>query len=160
MPGRGSAKGRLIVAIGAGAAALALSFVPQQEGRVHHTYADVIGVASYCDGSTVGGIPGKTYTDAECDEVLASDLYRHQAGIEHCVPADLTDGEKAADLSLAYNIGVTAFCRSTAARLQREGQRLAACDAFALFNRAGGRVWPGLVARRAREVALCKRDLP
>lgn len=53
--------------------------------------------------------------------------------------------------SLAYNIGLGAFGASTVCRATMRGELDAAANAFTLWNKARGRVLPGLVARRAME---------
>jgi lysozyme len=65
----------------------------------------------------------------------------------------------AASVSLAYNIGTTAFCRSTVARRFNAGQWKAGCDAFLMWDRAGGRKVRGLTRRREAERAICLRGL-
>lgn len=57
-------------------------------------------------------------------------------------------------MSLAYNIGVSAFRGSTLLRLLNVSQYQAASDEFPRWNKAGGKVLPGLVKRRAAERAL------
>ena len=57
-------------------------------------------------------------------------------------------------VSLSYNIGTAAFARSSVARLHNAARYPEAGQAFALWNKAGGRLMPGLVARRAAEAAL------
>ena len=65
----------------------------------------------------------------------------------------------AAATSLAYNIGADAYARSTVARRFSAGNWRGACDAFLSWNRAGGRVVPGLVRRREAERTICLRGL-
>jgi lysozyme len=56
-----------------------------------------------------------------------------------CVPG-LKDrpNQLAASVSLAYNIGTAAFCRSTVARRFNADQWRAGCDAFLAWRYAGG----------------------
>ena len=54
-------------------------------------------------------------------------------------------------VSLAYNIGTTAFAGSTTCRLFKEGDLLGAADAILMWNKGGGKVLPGLVRRRKSE---------
>ncbi|WP_373929255.1 lysozyme [Sphingomonas aerolata] len=63
-------------------------------------------------------------------------------------------------MSLAYNIGTGGYCGSTVDRRFDAGQWRAACDAFLLWNKAGGRVVNGLDRRRRAERDLCLKDLP
>jgi lysozyme len=51
-------------------------------------------------------------------------------------------------ISLTWNIGTGAACRSTAARLGRAGQYLQSCNAATAFNKSGGRFIIGLAKRR------------
>ena len=57
-------------------------------------------------------------------------------------------------ISLAYNIGVSGFKRSSVLRLLKQGDKLNAGNAFLLWNMAGGKVLRGLVRRRERERKL------
>jgi lysozyme len=150
----------LLAVVGAAAAAALLAFTPVQEGRVLKTYRDIGGVLTYCDGATENARSGKVYTPAECDAQLDRDLERHAAGIAQCVPMDrLTDGQRAAFVDAAFNIGVSAFCSSSMARRANAGDMVGACDALLLWNRAGGREVAGLTKRRQRERELCMKGL-
>ncbi|WP_312491110.1 lysozyme [Sphingomonas sp.] len=123
-------------------------------------YLDIVNVPTACDGITRGIKMGQRYTPAQCTMLLERELVDHAQGVIDCVPTLYgREGQAIAAVSLAYNIGVRRFCGSTAARLFRARQWRAACDAMPAWNRAGGRVVPGLVARRAREHALCVKDL-
>jgi lysozyme len=62
-------------------------------------------------------------------------------------------------VSLTYNIGVGAFCRSTARKRLNRGDIRGACNAAKWFNKAGGRTIKGLVNRRAAEHRLCLEGL-
>ena len=60
----------------------------------------------------------------------------------------------AAMVSLAYNIGVGNFRKSSVLRNHNRGDFPAAAQAFHLWNKAQGKVLQGLVKRRAEEAAL------
>lgn len=62
--------------------------------------------------------------------------------------------QKAALTSLAYNIGLSALARSTVLKRHRAGDYAGAADAFAMWNKAGGKVLAGLTRRRAAEAEL------
>ncbi|MCE4222125.1 lysozyme [Methylobacterium sp. C25] len=81
------------------------------------------------------------------------------ASVEKCITREILDPTYVAFLDLAYNIGSGAFCRSTVVRKFNAGDRRGACDALLLFNKAGGKVIPGLTARRERERALCLKGI-
>lgn len=87
--------------------------------------------------------------------LLQHQLLRYQAGVlTHCPGIDSVP-LLAACTDLAYNIGVTAFGKSTLCRYINEGRPLAEIAAqFRKWVRAGGVVLAGLVRRRDAEVAL------
>lgn len=60
------------------------------EGRRHEPYRDVAGVLTVCDGHTGKDIlPGKHYTDAECDALLNKDLALVAARIDPLIKASI-----------------------------------------------------------------------
>jgi lysozyme len=96
-------------------------------------------------------------TQAEAEALLQSDLIVVDAAVVRTCPVT-TDCQHAAMVSLAYNIGPGNFARSAVARLHNGRKYAQAAQAFALWNKANGRVLAGLVARRAEEAALYLRD--
>lgn len=146
---------RAKVAAGAGAIAIATAAVAAFEGLVLTTYPDVGGIPTYCYGETQGAEWGKTYSKEQCDEQLARRLVEFNRGVDSCVTAALPDARRAAFVSLSYNIGTAAFCRSTVVRRINAGDVAGACDAILMWNKVNGIVWRGLVKRREQERALC-----
>lgn len=152
------------VAIGMSAAVLAgsVAFVKPWEGRFLHPYRDIVGVVTWCYGETEGR-PKASYTQQECDDLLAAKLPRYYSEIAACwgpeIDAKLTDKQKIAFTSAAYNFGSGAFCRSSMLSRLRAGDMRGACDALMLYVRAGGRVVQGLVNRRRAERKLCLEGL-
>lgn len=149
----------LAAIVGAAAAAALMVFTPPFEGRELKTYRDVVGVLTYCDGATENAMWGRTYTPTECNAQLDRDLARHADGVMACVHVPLTDGQRVAFVDVAYNIGVGAFCDSSMARKANAGDMPGACDSLLLWNKAGGKVWAGLVRRRAAERTLCVKGI-
>jgi lysozyme len=143
--------------IGAAAAftAAMVAFVGAWEGLSLTAYPDVIGVWTVCYGETKDVRRGQRFSKGDCDAQLVKSLATHETGMLRCLTRPLPDPVHGAFLSLTYNIGVGAFCRSTAARLANAGDFKGACAALKRFNRAGGVVWKGLVNRRAAEYELC-----
>ena len=98
-------------------------------------------------------------TAAECDERLERQLIAHAKPVLKCVPGlKDTPNALAASVSLAYNVGVHAFCRSTVAAKFRQQDIRGACDAFLMWRYAGGREIRGLTNRRNAERMICLRD--
>lgn len=143
------------------AGALALAVVGTYEGLRLNSYQDVIGVWTACYGETKGMRPGLRFTKAQCDSMFEDRLGEFEAGMRRCLtnPDAIPDKPYVAFLSLAYNIGTGAFCRSTVARKANAGDLRGACDALLAWNRAGGRVIDGLDRRRKEERALCLSGL-
>jgi lysozyme len=140
--------------------AILVPTVQQWEGREHVPYRDLVNVWTVCDGDTKGVVPGRRETDAQCDARLERQLIAHAKPVLECVPS-LTrrPNQLAASVSLAYNIGPSAFCRSTVARRFNAGRWRDGCDAFLMWNKAGGRVIRGLTNRRQAEREICLRGL-
>jgi len=148
----------------AAVAALGCAVVGGYEGLRLNTYLDVVGIPTVCYGETRGIKMGMKFTKGQCDAMLVEGLDQFAQKIEACVPSladrqTVTDKRYVAHLSLAYNIGTGAYCKSTVARRQNAGDQRGACDAFMMWNRAGGFVLKGLTKRREGERALCLEGL-
>ena len=113
-----------------------------------------------CYGDTRNVTPGKRQTEAQCTDRLYEQIADHAKPVIACVPQLRgRDAQLAASVSLAYNIGTAGFCRSTAAKRFRAGNWRGGCDAFLMWNRAGGKVVKGLTNRRIKEREMCVRGL-
>lgn len=123
-------------------------------------YRDAVGIWTVCDGDTKGVTGATRETEAGCLVRLERVLVEHAAGVKRCAPGLWAAGreqQRLASISLAVNIGVSAFCSSTAKRLLEAGKIRAGCDAFRMWVKAGRpkRTLRGLVERRERERAIC-----
>ena len=105
------------------------------------------------DGSPVQ--MGDTITPPKALARTLGHIQKDEAGLKRCVTAPLSQAEYDAAVSLAYNIGVAAFCKSTVVKRFNDGDYEGACEAFLMWNKVGGRVVRGLTLRRERERALC-----
>lgn len=106
-------------------------------------------------GSTGPGIgPGVVWTQQQADDRLASDVAKFAAGVRSAVTWPATPSQLGAMISLAYNIGIAAFKKSTLLRRFNAGDVHGAQAEFAKWNRAGGRVMRGLSRRRAAEAKV------
>ena len=154
-----TARNRLSLKIGAGAAALAVPLVMLYEGTVLRSYRDPIGIITACVGHTGPELRmGQKYTRQQCEDMLYGDLLKHTAALD-CIKQPMADEQKAAFLSFDFNVGNKAFCDSTLARKANAGDMPGACAELSRWTRAGGRELPGLVKRRAAERELCERGL-
>lgn len=149
-------KQRLAAKIGAGAAVLAVPMVMQWEGLRNYVYRDPIGRLAVCYGHDDQTMtPGKRYTQQQCEDILADDLIKHADAL-NCIQRPMTDGQKAAFVSFAFNVGAKSFCGSTLVRKANAGDMPGACAELSRWTFAGGRQLPGLVSRRAAERAMCE----
>lgn len=136
---------------------LATPQIMRWEGKRNDPYRDIVGVLTVCYGETQA--PMRRYSDAQCATMLATRVERDYArSILACVPGFATRPHAfAASISLAYNIGTSAFCRSTTARRFNAGDWPGGCDAMLGWNRAGRQAIRGLTRRREAERKLCRR---
>lgn len=144
--------------IGSATAAALLAFVLQHEGMVTTTYTDVTGTLTVCVGETSPdkAIPGITYTAAECARMLEDRLAEFAAGVRRITPGIVDVPEIAIPaIDLAYNIGLDAYSRSSAARHFNAGNYDDGCKAMTLYVYSKGRKLRGLELRREHEYDLC-----
>lgn len=154
-----SSKAKLITAIGAAAAAAVVPLVATYEGTVLRTYRDPIGIVTACTGHTGPELRmGQTFTREQCEAMLYQDLAQHADALD-CISQPLTDGQRAAFLSFAFNVGEGAFCGSTLVRKANAGDMDGACAELSRWTYAGGKQLPGLVRRRMAERAMCEGGL-
>ncbi len=141
--------------------AMAVTLIGGYEGLRLYSYKDVIGIWTACYGETRGIKPGMTFTQAQCDAQFAKGLIEFETGMRACMmkPDSVPIKPYIAFLSLSYNIGLGAFCRSSVAKLTNAGDIRGACNRIPAFNRAGGKVLKGLVSRRGDEQKFCLSGL-
>ena len=142
----------------AGWLALAIAVVGTYEGLSLAAYPDIVGIPTICYGETKGVKLGQKATKEECDAKLAARLVEFNDGVNSCITRPLRDNERVAFVSLAYNVGTGAFCKSSVVRRFNAGDKAGACNAILMWNRAGGKVVQGLVNRREKERAMCLKD--
>lgn len=105
-------------------------------------------------GLTEGVRIGMRMTAEEAEDALRKEIAKHEAAVNRLVTVEINQNEFDAICSLCYNIGIGALSKSSVLKRLNKGDRAGAAASFALWNKGGGRVLNGLVARRAREAAL------
>lgn len=139
--------------------AMANDLIKQEEGLVLHAYKCQAGVWTIGYGHTGYDVKkGMRIGKVEADRLLAKDLIRFEKVVNN-LNADITEKQKEALVSLAYNIGTGAFSRSKIARLVKEGKLKEASNHFQDWIYVNGKVSKGLVNRRKREQKLFMEDL-
>ncbi len=136
--------------------AAALVGIATHEGYRGEAYKDAVGVATIGFGETAGVKMGDKTTPERSLVQLLKSTNRHADAIRECVAVPLYQHEFDAYVSLAYNIGPGAFCKSTLVKKLNARDYAGACEEIKRWNRAGGKVLPGLTKRREHEYRLCK----
>jgi lysozyme len=132
------------------------------EGLEQRPYIDAVGIRTVCYGHTGQFVRGNHIrTVAECEEILGHDILVHARGVQRCLRREPTRNQMAAMTSLAFNVGVPTFCRSTLVRKFNAGDTRGAAAEFGRWKyaRVNGRmeVLRGLERRRQAEMELFLR---
>lgn len=102
-------------------------------------------------GFTKGVKPGMQMTVAQADARLVTEIHDYERGVLASLTVAPSQNEFDAMVSLAWNIGVPRFAKSTVVKAHNRGDKPSAARAFHLWNKANGVEMSGLVARRAAE---------
>lgn len=150
----GAASRNIIGAIALSAAGLV--GIAQYEGYSDNAIIPVPGdVPTLGFGTTQGVKLGDKTSPPKALERLLHDAQTAVNGVLRCVLVPLTQGELDVYVSLAYNIGVHAFCNSTLVRLLNAGQYPQACAQILRWNQVAGKPNKGLMNRRQDEYTDC-----
>jgi lysozyme len=136
----------------------AVRLIAEAETLALKAYRCPAGVPTIGWGETHKVRMGDTCTKEQADTWLLEGTTERATEIRAACTVPPSDNELGAFTSLAYNIGVDAFKKSTALRLHNAGNHLGASRAICLWDKAKVdgvlTVLPGLTTRRAREQAL------
>jgi lysozyme len=143
-----------------------LDFIRQFEGYHRRlpngdcvAYRCPAGVITLGYGCTEGIKPGMVWTHAQALQALENEIAKFEDAVNRLVTVTINQNERDALISFAYNCGEGALARSSILKQLNAGNREAAARGFALWNRGGGRVLPGLVRRRRDEAAMFLRPV-
>jgi lysozyme len=153
-----SARKTAITVASAGAIAAALPMVKHYEGLWLTVKPDKLahGIPTGGYGETEGVKLGETHDEAYWSARLAKRLPEYDAKIGQCIRVELPDGVRAVAISLAYNAGPAAVCRSPMVAKWNDGDVRGGCNAIrGWYIRAGGEVRQGLINRRNDEAKRC-----
>ena len=138
---------------------LATPLIQKWESFKAKAYLCPAGVWTVGWGSTGNGIgPGTVWTREQADRRFTADLEAFGRKVDAAVTAPLEPCQKAAIVSLAYNIGIGALKSSSLLRKVNSGDMAGAASEFAKWNKArvNGKLTAlrGLTNRRADEAKL------
>lgn len=145
------------LAVGAGVLVLAGGLIARWEGVRYTPYLDPIGIPTVCYGHTGRDVVmGRKYSADECKALLREDMLEANGHVRRCVARQMPEGVEAALTSLVFNTGPKPVCAGSPGRYARAGDWPATCRSLDLYKYAGGRVFRGLVLRRADERRVCE----
>lgn len=140
-----------------GAASLIALFEGFSENAYLPTKNDVptigYGQTTHLDGKPVK--MGEKITKREALNNLMVITERASVKISRCIKVPLKQNEFNAYLSLAYNIGETAFCKSTLVKKLNTKDYAGACKEILRWKYQKGKVLRGLEIRRKKEYEEC-----
>jgi lysozyme len=87
--------------------------------------------------------------------LLLKDASSAARAVQRCAPVPMHQHEFDAFVSLTYNIGETAFCKSTLARRLNSLDYVGACSEILRWNQFQGKPLRGLTVRRQAEHQKC-----
>ena len=102
--------------------------------------------------------PGLSINIDQADALLVRDIATSEAAVISAVSGRLTQHQFDALVDFAFNVGTDAFRSSTLLRMVNLADYAAADLEFAKWIRAAGKVFPGLVKRRAAEARWFATD--
>lgn len=128
--------------------------IKEFEGCKLKAYLCPAGVPTIGYGHTYGVKMGRTITQKDADTLLDVDYADFERKVLALLKVKVTDNQLGALVSFAYNLGVGALQKSTLLKLLNGGDPKSAANEFLKWNKAGGKVLPGLVRRREAEKKL------
>ncbi len=145
-----------IVLASLSASAVALVSLVAHEGYRREAYIPIPGdVPTIGFGTTKGVKLGDTTDPVKALEKALADMQRFEGAIKRCVKVPLKQTEYESYLSLIYNIGDGAFCKSTLVKKLNKFDYAGACKEILRWDKAGGKVIRGLTVRRQKEYEQC-----
>lgn len=111
----------------------------------------------YEDGSSVK-LTDKPLTRERADELFKNISTAFERDVKKFVTSSVNSNQLGALTSLAYNIGVGAFQKSTILKVvNKNPSDPVISDLFNQWNKSGGKILNGLVIRRKKEFDLYKK---
>lgn len=94
---------------------------------------------------------GMVITEVQAESMLVRSLQNYELAVTHALKKPVTQHQFDALVSFCYNVGPLNMSRSSVIKYINAGDPAKAAQAFMLWNKAAGRVMPGLTRRRAAE---------
>ena len=136
-----------------------LALIKEFEGFRARAYKCPAGIWTIGYGHTSNAGPpavheGMVVSRDVADAILSNDVAVFASGIAKELKVELSGHQFSALVSFAYNVGLGNFRSSSVLRAVNAGDTAAVPRRLQLWIKAGGKVLPGLVRRRAAEAEL------
>jgi len=105
-------------------------------------------------GHTKTAKPGDSVTKLKAEQMLKQDLHIYEHAVRTIVKVPLNQNQFDALVSFCYNVGTNAFRNSTLVKQLNLKQYSTVRFQLSRWNKANGRILPGLVSRREDEGSL------
>lgn len=132
----------------------AKDLIKQYEGLKLEAYLCPAGIPTIGYGHTMGVKLGQKITEGQANTFLDQDYLLAEKEVKGAVKVPLTENQLGALTSFVFNLGIGKLKGSTLLRLLNQGLYEDAAAKFEQWVYGGGKVLPGLVARRAAEKKL------
>ncbi|CAI1566062.1 Phage-related lysozyme (muraminidase) [Serratia quinivorans] len=129
-------------------------FIQQWEGCKLSSYLDTGDVWTVGYGHTEGVYPGMTISQEDATALLMEDVFPAESAVNQYVSVEINQHQVDALISFVFNVGVSAFKKSTLLKLLNQGDYLRAADELLRWCYDNGTKIQGLANRREAERAL------
>jgi len=136
--------------------ATALVAIVLHEGYKDNAYIPLAGdIPTIGFGTTSGVKLGDRTTPEKALQVAMRDVQNFEGAVKSCVTVPLAQNEYDAYISLSYNIGAYAFCKSSLVKKLNAGDYVGACNQILRWDQFKGKPLAGLTKRRQEEHRKC-----
>jgi len=136
----------------------ALDIIKNAEGLKLKAYKDPAGIWTIGYGHIRNVKQGDVCTEEQADKWLREDIGEAVRAVDVLVNVPLTQQQYGALVSFTFNLGYGTLKNSSLLTALNKFDYKTASEKFLLYNKAGGKVLPGLVLRRKAERELFDTD--
>lgn len=136
----------------------AYGLIRRFEGLRLQSYRDPVGLWTIGYGTTHDAHPGQCITEDQANALLRQEVERIEPVLNAAITVPVTQQQFDACVSLAFNIGLGKFAKSTLLKKLNAGDSAGAAEEFAKWVYADSRKLAGLVTRRAAEAMMFRES--
>jgi lysozyme len=133
-----------------------IALIKKFEGCKLEAYLDAVDVPTIAYGRTKDVKIGDICTQQQAEDWLEEELVEYAGYVNEAVKVELTQPQFDSLVSWTYNLGPSNLNRSSMLRVLNTSDYDNVPEQIMRWNKAGGRVLPGLVRRREAEAEMFK----